>query len=270
MSTRFGDLANDRRTLLRLELAKLVFQPCRPGRSSGTSARRSSFGIERRWKRSSGQAQAPRQAGTWPRRWVRTNGENRTGAARLQAVPDFRAAMACTAARAPGHRGVVRNAMGQRATADREAVGDRLRRGRGVDHKLHLARTDRVDAMRPAFQHLVDDHTGSPASRMRAAVPRVARWRSPSRSAGAQGRQAAVVGVLHRQEHSAAFPAGLHPAPSWRFGESAFEADSRGPSPRRWISFPGPGSCPRSGKRANGKTASFTATCGASARRHRD
>ena len=27
----------------------------------------------------------------------------------------------------------------------------------GVDHQLHLAGPDRVDAVRPAFQHLVDD-----------------------------------------------------------------------------------------------------------------
>src|SRR5579883_3062244 len=53
------------------------------------------------------------------------------------------------------HGRVVRHPVRQRAAADVEAVPHRLRAGGGVDDELHLARADRVHAMRAAFQHLV-------------------------------------------------------------------------------------------------------------------
>src|ERR1700733_11239924 len=88
MCARFGDLTNDRRALNRFELAKLVFEALQTraghrelmheGVLRCSNARR---------RQTSGQTQAPRQAGAWPRRRFRTNGENRTGAGQLQAFP---------------------------------------------------------------------------------------------------------------------------------------------------------------------------------------
>ena len=56
-----------------------------------------------------------------------------------------------------GQRGVMWHAVGEGAAADGKAVGDRLRRGRRIDHQLNVAGPDRIDAVRPSLQHLVDD-----------------------------------------------------------------------------------------------------------------
>src|SRR5689334_7547661 len=49
------------------------------------------------------------------------------------------------------HSRVVRNPVSQGTTADREAVGNRLRSRGSVDDQLHVARADGIDAMGPAF-----------------------------------------------------------------------------------------------------------------------
>src|SRR4051794_20328328 len=92
MGARFGDLANDRRSLLRLELAQLVVQTLKSGACHRELLHVTpSFGS--RTQPSMGSrpsirvAAGPRLAAT---EVFRTNRESRTGAAQLQAPPPSR------------------------------------------------------------------------------------------------------------------------------------------------------------------------------------
>ena len=55
-----------------------------------------------------------------------------------------------------GNGGEIGHAMGERIPADIVAVSDRLGAMGRIDHQLNIAGADGIDAMRPAFQYLID------------------------------------------------------------------------------------------------------------------
>ena len=98
-----------------------------------------------------------------------------------------------------------------------------------------IARADRVDAMRPSFQHLVDGRAPAmPASRRLSAVPRVA--------IEGEAHVDQTAGHRHAPPCRCRAPTGtpcprrgsFTPAPSWLLAKARAKSD-RGPSPRRSI-----------------------------------
>src|SRR6185312_15344350 len=93
----------------------------------------------------------------------------------------------------------------QRRAPDRERVGDRLAAFGGVDDVGDLAVLDRVDDVRPAFEHLVDAFAGDAVFDQERTGAAGRDQREPTLDQVARDfQQARLVGVAHRQEHLAA------------------------------------------------------------------
>ena len=162
---------------------------------------------------------------------------------------------------------VIGDVEGERGAAEAEAVGDRLRALGGVEDQLDLARQHRVDDVRAALQHLVDDFDRQPGcAQQRGGAARGDEREAHLDEAAARLDHRRLVAVAHRDEDArpAAAARRRRRAATWR---RRGRNRSRGPSPRRSISSPGPRMRSTPGKRAKGNTASFTATCGAALRR---
>ena len=104
----------------------------------------------------------------------------------------------------------------------------------------------------------------TPARRHRPAffaVPPVARMESPSSVSWRQGSIICALSDSFSDTKTVPDAAGGTPAPSCALAKAASKAGVYAPSPRRWSAFPGPAPVHGRGKRANGITASFTATC---------
>ena len=108
--------------------------------------------------------------------------------------------------RGPGarHRRVVGNAVREGAAADGKAVGDRLRRRGSVDHQLHLARPDRIHAMRASLQDLVDDRDlKAGVANTGGGAPGGQYGEAHFSQPPCDRRQAALVGIFDREKHGA-------------------------------------------------------------------
>ena len=273
MAARFGDGADDGRTLDALSVRSSSSSRCRPGAVIGNFCTARSSNRKQTASSRTHRAKIRRRgrACAWPRRvhGSTTAGRSERSAkvglqrrdfkrARL-AAPRWRAPRPgrrpwwCSAARRGSARcGGCRNC--RRPTARPEAVL--------ITSWTSPERIASTQCGRPSST-LFTTVTASPASRMRAAVPRVARMAKPMsvsrRASGDAGRS-----CRHRctERNTVPLCGSFTPAPSCDLAKARSKlASSPITSPVDFIS--GPRMVSTFGKRANGNTASFTATCGA-------